>query len=103
MHPTDEVTGEILRQAIEGGGLVGWARVDEWDGVSKARIIEAGGTVHVLDAAVAERGITALLADDGDRDPDEVDALVSQDPDLVDGDLADSVVQFGLFGRIVYR
>ncbi|MFC7446573.1 hypothetical protein [Rhodococcus daqingensis] len=102
MQPTSDVIEQILRQAIEGGGVVGRATIDEWDGVSKARITERGGTVHVLDEAVAQRGIAEFLADDANDDPDGLDALTAHDGDRVDGDLADSVVQLGLFGRIVY-
>ncbi|MDN5758801.1 MAG: hypothetical protein L0H59_09745 [Tomitella sp.] len=103
MPVTSDVTHQILRQAIEGGGLVGWATVEEWDGVANARITERGGSVHVLDGAVARRGVASILADDDYGDAEDLEILSSQDADCIDGALADAVVQVGLFGQVVYR
>lgn len=50
VHSTSELIGQILREAIEGGGVAAWATVEDWD-----------------------------------------------------GDVADAIVQFGLFGWMVYR
>lgn len=102
MNPAPDVIGHILREAFEAGGIVGWATVDDWDGVAAGRITERGGTVHVLDESVIRRGIAALL-DADDLAQVDVDALTSGDSARVDGSLADAVVQAGLFGSVVYH
>ncbi|MGN5240271.1 MULTISPECIES: hypothetical protein [unclassified Rhodococcus (in: high G+C Gram-positive bacteria)] len=103
MHPTSELIGQILREAIEGGGVAAWATVEEWDGVATARITETGGTIHIIDGSVAQRGISTILLDDDAHYAHTRDAVRAENPRLIDGDVADAIVQFGLFGWIVYR
>lgn len=87
----------VLTAAVEGGGIAGWADVERWDGRGHAGIVECGGTHHVLDAGVVRRGIELLLTDDTVADAQR-DVFAGG----VGGDLADTVVQLGLFGRVVY-
>jgi hypothetical protein len=103
VHSTSELIGQVLREAIEGGGLAGWATVDLWDGVATARITETGDTVHIVDESVAQRGICAILLDDDVHHAHTREALRADNPRLIDGEVADTIVQFGLFGWIVYR
>jgi len=94
----DEVVHAVLRAAIESGGVAGWADIEHWDGHGHADIVECGGSGHVVDVGVVRRGFEVLLADTA-RDRNDRDVTVAGD---VDEDLADTVVQFGLFGRLVY-
>lgn len=86
----------LLREAIEGAAIAGWAAVNDWDGHSTARITEIGGTVHSIDLAVVRHGMASM------RRADSTELRIA-DPTRIDSHLADHVVQYGLFGWIVYR
>lgn len=89
---TDTLTQRVLLEAIEGGGIAHWARVEEWDGERSATIVESGGVRHSFDRDAASAAVADYLARNPDFDPGDVDA-----------DLADEIVQMSLFGSIVYR
>ena len=89
---TDTLTQRVLLEAIEGGGIAHWARVEEWDGERSATIVESGGVRHSFDLDTASAAVADYLARNPDFDPGDVDA-----------DLADEIVQMSLFGSIVYR
>lgn len=89
---TDTLTQRVLLEAIEGGGIAHWARVEEWDGERSATIVESGEVRHSFDLDAASAAVADYLARNPDFDPGDVDA-----------DLADEIVQMSLFGSIVYR
>ena len=89
---TDTLTQRVLLEAIEGGGIAHWARVEEWDGERSATIVESGGVRHSFDLDAASAAVADYLARNPEFDPGDVDA-----------DLADEIVQMSLFGSIVYR
>ncbi|EME15356.1 hypothetical protein G419_22759 [Rhodococcus triatomae BKS 15-14] len=85
------MTQRVLLEAIEGGGIAHWARVEDWDGERSATVVEPGGVRHRLDLEHAGAAVAEFLS----RNPEF-------DPLDVDGDLADEIVQLSLFGSVVY-
>jgi hypothetical protein len=88
---TDAVTQRVLLEAIEGGGIAHWAKVEDWDGERSATIVEPGGVRHAIDLDHASVAVADFLS----RNPEFR-------PHDVDGDLANEIVQLSLFGSVVY-
>lgn len=89
---TRAIAVRILIEAVEGCGIRHWARVDDWDGSSRAIIADLGGERFDLTAT----SLMPLVAD-------HVETAGSVEPRDVDSYLADEIIQTGLFGCVIYR
>jgi len=103
---------DILTTAVDGG-------LDHWASTRRPELSEAGYrrvevTDHdgeldwqLLDAAVVARGV-ALILQDGQTVLDDHwaallrEARAASNSSLIDGELADYIVQVGLFGEVVF-
>ncbi len=104
---------DILTTAVEGG-------IDHWANARRHELSDAGyrrvevndhdGELEwqVLDAAVVARGV-ALILQDGQTVLDAHwggmlrEARAANNSSLIDAELADYIVQIGLFGEVVFN
>jgi hypothetical protein len=118
---TDEFLGDILVTVFDGnyGGCWYWA---DWTQDTGQRIQSIGTrwlgveivvkddtsprTIYMVDYNMLTKGIQALLNRDAFADstfPDHlVSAILEMDSGEIDGDLADVIVQMGLFEEVRY-
>ena len=82
----------LLIEAVEGCGILHWARVDAWDGVDCLTVTDLGGEVYRLTINALTPILIAYL-----------EAGAIQRPLDVDSYLADEIVQTTLFGCVIYR
>jgi hypothetical protein len=82
----------LLIEAVEGCGVLHWARVDAWDGRHCLTITDVGGEAYRLTVDnLAPAALTHLKA-----------GTINHPLD-VDSYLADEIIQTTLFGCVIYR
>lgn len=110
----DENIDDIMVTALEGyvyewcesvkpvGKMLGEYASDQISRGGELKITESeDGTVHILDLAKFKAGFDAWFKDDGDRNG-AVDAEGDVNCGQIDGEDADAIIQYALFGRLVY-
>lgn len=82
----------LLIEAVEGCGILHWARVDGWDGHHCLTVTDLGGEVYRL--TVNNLALVVLT---------HLDAGAIHHPLDVDSYFADEFIQTTLFGCVIYR
>ncbi|AZG44574.1 hypothetical protein [Gordonia insulae] len=82
----------LLIEAVEGCGILHWARVDAWDGDRCLTITDLGGETYRLTVDSLAPVLLAHLRAGAINQPLDVDSY-----------LADEIVQTTLFGCVIYR
>lgn len=111
----EQFLDDVVTTALEGGiGYWSVCSAYEWDGVpARAQIQEFDedtgeecGPLMEVDRALIRKGIKGILSGEGRISPIiqsyVQDADKNNDAGDVDADVADCIVQFGLFGKLVY-
>jgi hypothetical protein len=116
IKPTLNMLGDIVTTAVE-GGIGYWAKMTEYRWMDLpfpvAKLVETDNDgnpleeVHEITPEVVRKGLQLVLTPglchpEGNTYKSVYAALTQDDSGSIDSDAADNVIQFGLFGKLVY-
>jgi|14BtaG_2_1085337.scaffolds.fasta_scaffold06945_3 hypothetical protein len=104
---------EITMHAIEShrSGYLGWCSIERYKWKDReedviATIVDAEGEEHHINNDVIRKGIGLILIGDVDVRRDIIDTLIEacqmRNAGDVDAEIADCIIEAGLFGEIIY-